>query len=102
MEIQILLINKKGITLGVSTAEHSIFCESKHSQLPSSPVGICHLTLEELYMGGFLTIFRVGFFLVFFSFLARNDLKFLVFGEKSKCEKNATHICDSDGAHHPK
>ena len=36
-------------------------------------------------------IFRVGFFLVFFSFLARNDLKFLVFGEKSKCEKNATH-----------
>ena len=30
-------------------------------------------------------------FLVFFSFLARNGLKFLVSREKSKCEKNPTY-----------
>ena len=30
-------------------------------------------------------------FLVFFSFLARNGLEFLVSREKSKCKKNATH-----------
>ena len=37
---------------------------SKKSQLPSSSVRI--LPPEELYRGGFSTIFRVGFFLVFF------------------------------------
>ena len=31
-------------------------------------------------------------FLVFFSFLARNGLKFLVSREKSKCEKNGNYI----------
>ena len=30
-------------------------------------------------------------FLVFFSFLARNGLKFLVSREKSKCEKNGNY-----------
>ena len=38
-------------------------------------------------------------FLVFFSFLARNGLKFLVSREKSKCEKNGnySHELDSVG-----
>ena len=35
-------------------------------------------------------------FLVFFSFLARNGLKFLVSREKSKCEKNGNYSYDPE------
>ena len=39
----------------------------------------------------FFMILQGRIFLVFFSFLARNGLEFLVSREKSKCEKNATY-----------